>query len=809
VQLEHQPHVKHEDTVSDTLPVEQIDPLFQCSNRYQLLKETMVNDDTSCVESCLTAQIVNKLNGSNSYYNYDNKNSDIVVLKRTNKPIILLKNNNKLMRALIDTGSERCLVNINNKTCIANENIKDSNIRIKGITGNSAVIGEVELKLELSNKSKIIADALILKNTSIDYDLILGRDILQDATIDFINGKININGNEIEFIDKEKSLKYRSNHSTVRKVINNEDCLIADLVFNKKKRNKKRLSKYINESADSVSPLAGGKCRGQKKKKRHKNRSGIVTSNVVDCEKAVPNVNDNEGCRQRNYVHVNSTLIEANSLTHVNAWVSSNVEAGNYIVPKTIFKSGLMIAEALVTITDDRVCPVAVLNATDNDLYFKDNEMVGELIKYSSDQVETEVLMTTVRNSLFNGHTSQFMDKSVHRGGEMSLCLAEGSDDCEGFYNKDVENCDEVGVTEDTVSNKLQSRRKLLPSDVNCSSQEYMSDVVSLLNEYRDVITLKDEPIGTTNISKHKITLKENSSIINKIPYRIPHKYKAELEKITQRMLDEDIIEHSVSSWNFPVLVVKKKTGEIRPVIDYRALNKIVHVEAYPLPRVDEILQSLGGSVVFSSLDLRSAYHQVELTEDSKKYTAFTLNYQKYNMRRLPFGYCNAPSVYTQIMCKSLHKLLGTLCFVFMDDILVYSKSMKNHCADIREVLDNLRAGNLSIKLEKCIFFSNEISYLGHKISPQGISCLRTGKLAEVARPKDVKSLQQFLGFSNFFRKFIPKFSIIAYPLYQLLRKDKPFVWCDKCELSFNTLKEKLLSDVVLAHPNFNKPFYL
>ena len=118
-------------------------------------------------------------------------------------------------------------------------------------------------------------------------------------------------------------------------------------------------------------------------------------------------------------------------------------------------------------------------------------------------------------------------------------------------------------------------------------------------------------------------------------------------------------------------------------------------------------------------------------------------------------------------------KLLGTLCFVFIDDILVFSKSVNSHLSDLKEVLESLCNGNLSIKLEKCSFFQSQDEYLGHQISGEGIACINNGKLEAMSRPNNVKELQSFLGVANFFRKFIPVFSRVAYPLYQLLRKDK------------------------------------
>jgi hypothetical protein len=158
----------------------------------------------------------------------------------------------------------------------------------------------------------------------------------------------------------------------------------------------------------------------------------------------------------------------------------------------------------------------------------------------------------------------------------------------------------------------------LTRSDINCQVDEHSEKLIKTLNEYRDVIATRGELLsGVSSVEKHEIKLRDDKSPpINVVPYRIPHKYKEELEMVTEKMLREKTIEPSMSDWNFPVIVVKKKGGTIRPVIDLRQLNKSVLIQSWPLPRVDEMLSALGGCTIFSLLDLRSAYHQIELEEN-------------------------------------------------------------------------------------------------------------------------------------------------------------------------------------------------
>ena len=174
-------------------------------------------------------------------------------------------------------------------------------------------------------------------------------------------------------------------------------------------------------------------------------------------------------------------------------------------------------------------------------------------------------------------------------------------------------------------------------------------------------------------------------------------------------MLKDDIIESSTSTYNSPLICVTKKSGEIRPVIDFRTLNNNIVPECYPLPRIDEILYGLRGAKIFTSLDLRSAFHQVPLSDESKELTAFTLNFRKYQFKSLPFGLTNSPSVSQAIISNTLASIIGEIAFVFLDDILIFSKSEQKHLKDLINVLDKLRHASLSLKLEKCEFLKNKL----------------------------------------------------------------------------------------------------
>ena len=778
---------------------------IECNNRYDKLKEIEVADRE--IEVCLAASVIKNLASDSEYWRmYKRKN--LTVIRRSRKPVIIVRNdksaNDETWNALIDTGSERCLLNYKQFKCLGNEHLHDSKVRIKGVTGETTnVVGEVELNLKLSNGKTVTTDALILKDVNFAYDLILGRDVLQEAEIDLKHGTLKLQGETIDFMDKEKT--------THREFVADTDCLVAQLVMQQNRNKRKPWNNSFRKIAETmnVSQLNNdddAKIKADEPSLR-KNNAAEEEIPTRDIHRDDPKIKHKRRSGYRPNVHVNSEIIEANTMKCINAFARSN--AGEYILPKKMLKSGLLVAEGLYKMEEKTGAGInsvvtVIINPTDNDIYLRENEMIGMMHPHQMEDT-TEVYLTTVSQCLQK-------DRDVDDAVDVYVMGVE-TERTSGVNKQNTVSAHPGTILKASSLAGGMSTSEQLPSlsisDVECHVEAYRIPLCDTLNRYRDVITLKNEPIGTTNVLKHQIVLKNDATVQNIPPYRIPHKYKSELEAITKQMLQEDIIEPSMSDWNFPVIVVKKKSGEIRPCIDMRALNKQVCVQSYPLPRVDEMLSALGGCSIFTSLDLRSAYHQVELTDDSKDCTAFTVNFQKYNFTKLPFGYKNAPSVFQSIMCRVLQELLGKLCFVFLDDILIFSKNINDHLKDVEKVLSNLRAANLKLKLEKCVFFKDNIKFLGHSISKEGIQCVNNEKVLKMPQPTNVKELQRFLGLANYFRKFIPVFSRIAEPLYRLLNKDNKFEWTEKCNISFHSLKQSLVSPTVLAHPNYHKPFFV
>ena len=227
----------------------------------------------------------------------------------------------------------------------------------------------------------------------------------------------------------------------------------------------------------------------------------------------------------------------------------------------------------------------------------------------------------------------------------------------------------------------------------------------------------------------------------------------------------------------------------------------ITRNDVYPLPRVDDIFDTLGGARYFTSLDLASGYWQVELDEDAREKSAFTTYHGLYEFIRMPFGLCNASATFQRVMQAVLAGLEWRTCFVYLDDVLIASKSFKEHLQHIKEVLARLRAAGLRLKPKKCLFLREEVPYLGHVISENGIKpdSSKTEEVKAFPAPNDVTGVRQFIGLASYYRRFIPSFASIAAPLRALTKKGASFEWSGECQSAFDRLKELLVTAPVLS----------
>lgn len=364
----------------------------------------------------------------------------------------------------------------------------------------------------------------------------------------------------------------------------------------------------------------------------------------------------------------------------------------------------------------------------------------------------------------------------------------------------------------DDESNSVERVDELLDLiNTNSLSDEEKLCIHKICAKYSDVFFLKNDSFKTSKINKQKIQLQENATPSYSKQYRLPQSQKTEIHKQVNKMISDGIIEPSNSEWSSPLLLVPKKSDsngnkKWRIVIDYRKLNKSIKNDRFPLPNIEEILDSLSGATYFTHLDLYQGYYQIELDESSRPYTAFTTDQGMWQMTRLPMGLSVSPNIFSRAMTIAMSGLNYQNCFVYLDDLIIFGNNLQNHNNNLIKILNRLRSLNLKLNPKKCEFLKKEICYLGHTISKDGIlpNPEKISVVQNYPTPQNSNETKRFVAFANYYRKFIPNFAQIATPLNRLLKKGVTFEWTQDCEVAFEKLKHALINPPILDFPNFS-----
>ena len=336
--------------------------------------------------------------------------------------------------------------------------------------------------------------------------------------------------------------------------------------------------------------------------------------------------------------------------------------------------------------------------------------------------------------------------------------------------------------------------------------------LLEIINRFKGIIATSNFDLGSTDIIKHTIDVQGNPPIRLRA-YRPPFKQKEEIDRQVQEMLDHGIIRPSKSPWAAPVVLVKKKSGEMRFCINYRQLNNATKKDSYPLPRIDDILDKMSGKTIFSTLDLASGYFQIVMDDASKELTAFIVENNLYEFNRMPFGLTNAPSTFQRLMNFVLRDTLQKFALVYLDDIIIFSNDRDNHYHHIETIFKLLHDAGLKLKLKKCHFLKESVEYLGHIISKEGIAP-DPGKIDKIANykvPQNSEELASFLGLTGYYRPFIKDYGTIAKPLSCQTKKSKkePLIWGEIEQKAFEILRIRLTTSPILAYPDFTAQFQI
>ncbi|UYV61817.1 hypothetical protein LAZ67_1006716 [Cordylochernes scorpioides] len=354
---------------------------------------------------------------------------------------------------------------------------------------------------------------------------------------------------------------------------------------------------------------------------------------------------------------------------------------------------------------------------------------------------------------------------------------------------------------------QMKRKRPILPEDINVNhslTSKERQEILDVVNEYRDCFALGMEELGCTDVTKMDIKEVDGSKPVCLRPYKTTASERETIREIVREWKDNGIVTETRSPYASPVLLVRKKTGDHRLVVDYRRLNIQTVKDKFPLPRIDDLLEGLRNAKFFTTLDLAHGYLQIPLTDKAKLKTAFITPDDTGQFERMIFGLANAPAEFQRLMHTVLGPLLNKKAFCYLDDVIIPAKDWREMIERLREVLERIRSAKLTLKPSKCEFGRREVEFLGYVISTGGLKPgpRKIKAIEEFPEPKNVHDIRRFLGLTNFFRRFVKDFARKAEPLSRLTKKGSQFEWKEEQRRSFGGLRKDLVEYPVLAHYN-------
>ena len=336
--------------------------------------------------------------------------------------------------------------------------------------------------------------------------------------------------------------------------------------------------------------------------------------------------------------------------------------------------------------------------------------------------------------------------------------------------------------------------------------EQQKKDMMDLLLQFPQIMS--DTPTRT-NLIHHDVVLTGPGTPIRQHPYRMSPEKRAVMKREVQYLLDNGLATPSNSPWAAPCLLVPKEGGGMRLCTDYRKLNQITVADPYPVPRIDDLIDTVSDASFLTKIDLLKGFYQVPLTEQAKEASAFITPDGLFQYNVMPFGMRNSGSTFQRLANQLTEGLTNVRAYI--DDIVVFSSTWEAHLESLSTLLHRLREANLTINLQKCEFASPTLSYLGHHVGSGGVAPLqaRIHDILEFRAPTSRRALRRFLGMAGFYRRFCRNFAQIATPLTDLLSEKRRFRWSQECDTAFQALKALLTATPILRAPDFSKEFII